>query len=796
MKISELWLREWVNPTLSGSQLATQLTMAGLEVDALHPVADVFSNVVVAKVLQTKPHPQADRLTLCDIDDGSGSILKVVCGASNVRNGLTVALAKMGAHLGKDLIIKESKLRGELSQGMLCSQVELGIADQSEGIMELPDDAPLGVDLREYLMLDDQVLDLDLTPNRADCFSVLGVAREIAALNQLPFSPIPPKAITPTLDETLSIKVHAMDACPAYCGRIIRGINPQATTPLLIKERLRRSGLRSIHPVVDVMNYVMLEIGQPMHAFDLQTLTGGIQVRFGHPSETIKLLNEQEITLNDQVLVIADDNKALAIAGIMGSEASAVQDHTTDLFLESAFFNPLNIAGVARHYALHSDASLRYERGVSPTLQTDALERATQLLQSIVGGQVGPITSVRHAKALPKPIHISFQPSQVQQLTGVKVGDEEMISSLTALGMTVDHQKKPWSVTVPAHRFDLELDVDLVEEIIRLHGYDHMIPTPMKALIRPGLTNPYEQLLRQMTAFFSHRGYCETITYSFVDPELQQALYPESQSMQLINPISSELSVMRVGLWPGLLASTVYNAHRQQTAIKCFEAGVVFDMKGDVLEERPCFAGLITGTHGELNWSESTRPYDFFDLKGDLQSLLDGLSHSNVHFVSATHPALHPGQTAQLMLDTTEIGWIGVLHPRLMDALDLTNNVILFELNLKPLCQQPHAQYQPISKYPQIKRDLSLLVDREINAAQIEKAVRDVVASNLLKSFDVFDVYTGSSIPEGKKSVAIALILQDDHRTLVDAEINSIISAILTELDKKLGIQCRAEATP
>jgi phenylalanyl-tRNA synthetase beta chain len=791
MKVSELWLREWVNPSLTGTELAAQLTMAGLEVDGFEPVAGAFNRVVVAKVLRTKPHPQADKLTLCDVDAGTGTLVNVVCGAANVRAGLTVALALPGANLPNGLSIKESVIRGEPSEGMLCSGAELGLEDNSEGIMELADDAPRGTDLREYLKLDDHVFDIDLTPNRADCFSVLGVAREVAALNKLPLSAFPVGVNAPTIDELLAIQLHAPDACPQYCGRIIRAINPDAVTPLWMKERLRRSGVRSLHPVVDVINYVMFELGQPMHAFDLQTIDGGIHVRYAQEQETLVLLDGQEVTLNENVLVIADNIKPLAIAGIMGGEPSSVQAHTTDIFLESAFFNPLMVAGVARRYGLSSDSSQRFERGVDPTLQIKALERATELLLDIVGGQVGTVITINKTDRLPVKVSIVFKPSQVKQLTGIDVPEADMMVILNDLGMTVTPQQGCWSVDVPAHRFDITLDVDLVEEITRLYGYDNIKAEPLIAAVQAGHTNPYEQLSSQLAVFLSNKGYHETISYSFVDPELQLELYPEAKAMQLLNPISSELSQMRVGMWPGLIASMVYNAHRQQTAIKFFEAGVVFDVNDGVLQERHCLAGLLTGEHGQFNWSESARTYDFYDMKGDLQSLFTMLGRCDVQYVAASHPALHPGQTARILVDGMEAGWLGVLHPRLCEALDLSNEVILFELSLKPLFHNNLVLYKQISKYPLIRRDLSLLVSNEVTAAQIEHAVREVVKSSLLKSFDVFDVYTGESIPVGKKSLAIGLTLQDEHRTLVDSEINIIISAIIKVLEDNFSIILR-----
>lgn len=792
MKLSKLWLREWVNFSLTEQELADQLTMAGLEVDAVNPVAGEFNQVIVAQVLSTKPHPDADKLTLCEVNIGADKPLKIVCGAANVRPGLNVALAMIGAKLPGGLQIKESKLRGELSQGMLCSVSELGLAEQSEGIMELEENAPLGMSLREYLMLDDHVFDVDLTPNRADCFSVLGIAREVAVLNKVPLIEQPVPAVVPVIDDRIGVNLKNSEACPRYCGRIIRNINSDAKTPLWMSERLRRGGIRILHPVVDVMNYVMLELGQPMHAFDLDTINGGINVRFSNDKEQLELLDGQNITLNEKVLVIADSEKPLAMAGIMGGADSAVQLHTTNIFLESAFFNPIMIAGVARKYGLFSDSSQRYERGVDPYLQMKALERATALILEIAGGDAGPIIESCDMKHLPEKIEFIFDTTKVEQLTGLAISLPEMKDLLEGLGITITQEtKEQLNVIIPTHRFDLQQDVDLVEEIIRLYGYDNLKAQPMNTVVQAGDTSIKERIATVLSNWFRTKGYHETISYSFVDPEIQEALYPQKEFMQLLNPISSELSQMRVGMWPGLIASMIYNVHRQQNAIKFFETGVVFDVEDQQLTERPCIAGLLMGEQGNLNWNETTRNYDFYDLKGDLQSLFALLKLSDVAFIPAENEALHPGQSAQILICGAHAGWIGVLHPRLSDALDVHNDVLLFELNLELLINSVSPLYKTISKYPQIRRDLSFLVDEAINSRQIELAVRSAVKEDWLKSFDVFDVYVGKGIPEGMKSLAVAMTLQDDTRTLVDSEINLLISAIIKTLEDEFSIILR-----
>ncbi len=791
MKVSESWLREWVNAPLTGEQLAAQLTMAGLEVDHVSPVAGVFENVVVGRVRATKQHPQADRLTLCEVDAGRDEPLRVVCGAANVRSGLMVALALPGAHLPGDIHIKESMLRGELSQGMLCSSSELGLQESSSGILELPEDAPLGVCLREYLDLNDCVLEIDLTPNRADCFSVLGIARELSALNRLPLHALDLSAPALLSGTQWAARVQATQACPAYALRAITGINPDAVTPLWMKERLRRSGLQAIHPVVDVANYVMIELGQPLHAFDLTRIKGDIHVRFAAPGESLTLLGGQTVSLDENVLVIADQHQLLSMAGIMGGEASAVQPETVDLLLESAFFSPLAIAGVARRYGLSSEASQRFERGVDPVLHLKALSRATTLLLAIVGGEAGPVTSVHTDATFPGMPCIAFDPSRVAQLTGLVIAEDEMVVMLEGLGMRVERAQSTWAVHVPSHRFDLALGVDLVEEIIRLYGYDKLEETPMIVPLKVGMVHPIQRRTTQVASYLSDRGYAETISYSFVDPTLQQVLYPDADVMSLVNPISPELSTMRVGMWPGLIASLIHNVHRQQSVVKCFETGVVFERVGDAVKECASVAGILTGEKGALHWGEPTRWYDFYDMKGDLQSLFAHLKCSPLRFVAASHAALHPGQSARIYLGDSPVGWAGVMHPRLLDAFDLTSDVMLFELALTPLLIDTNVHYQSISKYPQIRRDLSLLVDEAVGVGEIERVVRAVVPLDQLKAFDVFDQYLGDSLPAGKKSIAVALTLQDDHRTWVDAEINRIISAILKELGDQLSIGLR-----
>jgi phenylalanyl-tRNA synthetase beta chain len=791
MKINELWLREWVNPEVSIEELAAQLTMAGLEVDSVNPVAGTFSGVVVAEVLNAEPHPQADKLKICSVKTCESEHVTIVCGASNVRAGLKVALAKIGAVLPGGMKIKEAKLRGELSQGMICSASELGLEDRSEGILELPTDAPIGQDIIEYMVLNDSILDVDLTPNRADCFSVLGIAREIATLTKQPLKAVPTHTIKPTIDDTIKIKVEASAACPNYFGRVIRGIDTQTESPLWLKESLRRCGIRSKHPVVDVTNYVMLELGQPMHAFDKSIIDGDIVVRFAHPKEKMTLLDGQNVELSESVLVIADDNKALAMAGIMGGENSTVNEQTTDIFLESAYFNPIQVAGVARQHGLCTDSSQRFERGVDPIMQAIAIERATELLLKIVGGDAGPLTKCIDASNMPSIKKVTFNPSRVAKLTGVELEEDAMENMLQRLGMSVDSSQLPWVITVPSHRFDIELEVDVIEEVIRINGYDAIEPQPMVTNAIAGQINLNEQTVSVVSDFLLSRGYQEAISYSFVDPDVQEVIYPNNTVLELLNPISSELSQMRAGMWPGLIASMIYNLHRQQTAIKLFEAGVVFDMDDKSLVEKPCIGGIVVGEADALNWSSAPRSFDYYDIKGDIEALLKHLKIADVQFVANEHPALHPGKSAQIIIKNQPAGWVGLMHPKHSDELDINDEVILYELDVEPLKMSARVKYESISKYPQIRRDLSLLVDASVSALDIQKAVESAVDAKLLKSFHVFDVYTGGNIPEDKKSIAVALILKDDSRTLVDAEINVVIDAIIKALETKFAITLR-----
>jgi phenylalanyl-tRNA synthetase beta chain len=814
MKVSEVWLREWVNPAIDVQQLATILTMAGLEVDAINTVSGSFDKVVIAQIINILPHPCADNLSLCTISIDqkltdtpiTTTLLKVVSSALNIRIGLKVALAQIGASLPGNILVKETTIEGELSQGVLCSAEELGLFGESEGILELDPDAPVGGDLYDYLYLDDRVLDINLTPNRADCLSMLGIAREVSALTKTALYPLSRSTVPLMTTIQKKIEVQVPDACPHYCGRVIENINFKATTPSWLRERLRRAGIHCIHPIVDITNYVMLELGQPMHAFDLAKLKGNIRVRFGHNDESLQLLNGQQITLQPDVLVIADEQQPLAIAGVMGGLASCIDDNTTTFFLESACFNASTIAGVARRYGLFTDSSQRFERGVDPDIHVTALERASALVLTICGGQAGPISQVGITdltisnsltlKAESKKT-VLFNPNKVYKLTGLTIDNAIMEDMLQRLGMNITKEDAlHWHVSIPSYRFDLQLDVDLIEEIIRLYGYDNIFGDNIITTIKTGRINATERLSHKLSHFFVTKGYHETISYSFVDPQLQEVLYSDLETLSLLNPISLELSQMRVGLWPGLIASMIYNSHRHQTAIKLFETGVIFTQKSGHLDEHACIAGLLTGEFGAMNWCDVNRKFDFYDLKGDLQALFASLGLTNIQFKPAQHTALHPGKSAEIVLSDEQgidkfVGWCGVLHPRFTSIFELQDDVILFELSLSALVSTTKPRYQKISKFPQIRRDLSLLVDNDITVSQISNIIYETTNRDLLKGLDIFDLYTGQSIPAGKKSIAIALTLQNLQRTLVDTEINDVIDAIIKKLEQVFAITLR-----
>ncbi len=794
MKISEQWLREWVNPALDFVAIGDRLTMAGCEVEALEAVATDFTGIVVGEITAIESHPDADKLNICTVNNGQGETLQIVCGAGNVRVGLKAPLALIGAVLpmadGKPLKIKKGKLRGMESFGMLCSASELGMAEKSEGLLELSADAPVGDDFRQYLQLDDQVLELSITPNRGDCLSVAGVAREVGLLTSsaLTVAEIPAQATQ--IDDVLAITLPAADSCPRYAGRVLRNINPQAKTPVWMREKLRRMGLRSLSPVVDVTNYVLIELGQPMHAFDLDKLDGGIQARYAKDGEQLVLLDGQTVTLRSDTLVIADDKKAVALAGIMGGDATAVTGVTQNLFLESAHFRPEKMAGKARNYGLQTDASYRYERGVAVDLVETALERATQLIIAICGGEAGPVVDVcADPSVLTRPT-VKLRRARISRILGITLDDVTVSAILQRLGCTQQATADGWEVQPPYSRFDISIEEDLIEELARVQGYA-TVPTQLRPL-PPQVTVPSEQRTRlsSLRAPLLARGYQEAVTYSFVDAEIEDLLAPGSTEILLANPISADLGRMRTTIWSGLLRAVQYNLNRQQNRVRLFEHGPVFSKADGNISQASKLSGVITGSLYPEQWGTDNRKVDFYDLKGDVESILAQATAQQFHFVPVAHPALHPGQCAEMVTDSGVVGWLGALHPRLEAKLDLEQGVYLFELDMLALQGRNLPEYRAVTRFPSIRRDLALLVDKTVLSSALEQAIAKVAPPQLVK-WGVFDVYTGKGVELHQKSVALSLILQDFSRTLGDDEVNAVVENVVTSLHEQTGATLR-----
>ena len=794
MKFSESWLREWINPEISSDKLSDQLTMAGLEVDDIEKVAGDFTGVVVGKVVECKQHPNADKLRVTKVDIGKPELLDIVCGAPNCRQGLTVACATIGAVLPGDFKIKAAKLRGEPSEGMLCSYSELGISDDHNGIIELPEDAPLGQDIRQYLNLDDVMIDISVTPNRADCFGIIGVARDISAVNNIPMKELKVENITHTINDTLPIQVDAAKAAPRYLGRIIKNVKVDALTPLWMKEKLRRGGIRSVDAIVDVTNYVLLELGHPMHAFDLAEIDKGIVVRYANKDEKLVLLNGNEVKLDEKTLVIADQQKALAIAGIMGGEKSGVTASTKDIFLESAFFSPLVITGKAREYGLHTEASHRYERGVDPYLQSAAIERATQLIVEICGGEVGPITEVVNENELPVQATIELRRNRIDRIIGYHIETQKITDILVRLGCEVIYNDDSWTVKSPSWRFDLQLEEDLVEEVARIYGYNNIPNVNMKieSVMKPKPENKIS--LSRVKNLLVDKGYQEAVTYSFVDPKIQQTLHPQQPQITLPNPISSEMSVMRLSLWSGLLEAVLYNQNRQQSRMRLFETGLRFipDESCEFgVRQELMLSGVITGNLYEEHWTLPKQNVDFYDVKGDLEQLFILLGCSDdIEYQRSELDALHPGQSAAILFNGEVIGNFGVLHPEIEKKLSLNSKTLVFEINLAKINDKKVPVAHELSKYPSNKRDIAVVVSNTVPAADIISECKRAGGEQLVK-VNLFDVYQGDKIDKDQKSLAISLILQDKSRTLEEEDITNIVSNCIIALQNRFNAQLR-----
>ncbi len=790
MRFSESWLREWVKPEVTTQELADQLSMAGLEVDGVELAAPGFNGVVVGEILSREQHPDADKLGVCQVNVGAEENLQIVCGASNAAAGMKVPVATVGAKLPGDFKIKKAKLRGVQSLGMICSAAELGLAESADGIMSLAASAEVGQDFREFLALDDALIEVDLTPDRGDCLSIAGIAREVSVINAVELKTPEISAVEASHEEVFPVDVQASEACPRYVCRIIRNIDANAETPVWMVEKLRRGGIRAINPVVDVTNYVMLELGQPMHGFDLANLNDGIIVRLAEAGEKLTLLDGSEIQLSPDSLVIADHKHPLALAGIMGGEDSGVSATTRDILLESAFFNPLSITGKARAFGLHTDSSHRFERGVDWQLQVTAIERATALLLEIVGGEAGPVKEVVADSHLPEQPQIHLRSQRVLQILGVSIEDDRIAQILDQLGMSLTSTDLGWWVTPPSSRFDITIEVDLIEEIARIFGYEN-IPTNRAIAsqdMHPGREVAFD-LLRAKRLLVA-RDYQESITYSFISPEMAELMTPGEERIELSNPISADMAIMRGSLWAGLVQAMQHNVARQQNRIRLFESGLSFKKEGEI-KQRPMFAGLASGPLEAEQWDANKRQADFYDLKGDLEAVLTLTADpESFSFESAEHPVLHPGQTAQVLRNGQVIGWIGMLHPQLEKKLGLGMRAYLFEVELDALADGKLPEFEALSRFPSIRRDLALVMHKDLEFSKVEKCVKKA-SSAIIKDIRLFDVYTGDNVDSGLKSLALSLILQDSSKTLTDDEVENATAEILSALSSELNVELR-----
>ncbi|MCK3657198.1 phenylalanine--tRNA ligase subunit beta [Pasteurellaceae bacterium Pebbles2] len=794
MKFSEQWVREWVNPAINTEQLCDQITMLGLEVDGVEAVAGEFNGVVVGEVVECAQHPDADKLRVTKVNVGGERLLDIVCGAPNCRQGLKVACAVEGAVLPGDFKIKKTKLRGQPSEGMLCSFSELGISEDHNGIIELPADAPVGTDFRQYLQLNDNAIEISLTPNRADCLSIAGIAREIGVVNKLAVNAPQFDVVPVTHNEVVNIELNAPEACPRYLLRSVKNVNVKASSPMWLKEKLRRCGIRSIDPVVDITNYILLEFGQPMHAFDAAKVTQPVQVRMAKEGEELVLLDGTTAKLQSNTLVIADQKGALAMAGIFGGEASGVNAETKDVILESAFFAPLAITGRARQYGLHTDASHRFERGVDFELQRNAIERATALLIEICGGEAGEICEVASEAHLPKVKQVQLRREKLDSLLGHHIEDEKVTEIFERLGFPVSFANNVWTVTSTSWRFDIEIEEDLIEEVARIYGYNS-IPNnaPLAHLKMREHCEADVELSRLKTALIGN-DFHEAITYSFVDPKIQQLLHPNQQALILPNPISSEMSAMRLSLLTGLLGAVVYNQNRQQNRIRLFEMGLRFvpDQTAEFgVRQEQVFSAVLTGARLNEHWAGKSEAADFFDLKGYVENLISLSAYgSEVKFVAKAFPAFHPGQSAAVVLNGEEVGFIGQIHPSIAQKMGLNGKVYACEILVEKFAKGNVPSAKEISKFPANRRDLAVVVEATVAAADVLDACR-AVAGDKLTHLNLFDVYQGQGVPEGYRSLAISLTIQDTEKTLEEEDINAVVSVVLAELKQRFNAYLR-----
>ena len=793
MKFSENWLRQHVSIDADSAALERRLTMIGLEVEGVERIGAALDGVIVARIVECAKHPEADRLQVCQVDTGAQR-LQIVCGAPNARPGLVAPLATIGTRIG-ELTIKAAKLRGVDSNGMLCSARELGIDADASGLLELPADAPIGTPLGDYLGLPDNIIELGLTPNRGDCFSVRGIAFDVAAAcssGVVPFDATPMPALN---DASLPVELHAGADAPRYVGRVIEGVDAKRPTPVWMAERLRRSGIRPISLLVDVTQYVMLELGQPMHAFDRDLLRGPVGVRRARAGEALKLLDGRDVSLDEEFLVVTDADRAVALAGVMGGSDTRVTDATKHVFLEAAHFAPSAIIGRGRRLGLHTDAAHRFERGVDPELPRQAIEVATRLLVEIGGGAPGPVVESVIAEHLPRPQAVLLRRARLARVLGIAIADAEVERILRALGLAVANTKDGWQVTPPTRRFDIAIEEDLIEEVARIHGYDAIpatLPGGATRLAAPSETRVDENTLRRQLAA---RDFHEAINYAFVDAALLTTWHAADAAVALANPLSAELGVMRTRLLPGLVAALARNAARQQPRVRLFELGNVFAQAaaGAAPLETPRIAAVACGGAAAEQWGTAGRDVDFHDLKGDLDSLA-ALSGAQLEYRPSRQPWGHPGRSADVVrIDggrEVAIGWIGQLHPRLQRALDLDADVVAFELDLVPLLARAVPKARPLSKYPSVRRDLAFVVAETVPWTALRDSVK-AVAGPSLQDLVLFDRYAGKGVESGFKSLAMGLILQDESRTLTDRDVDAVVADVIAALQRDHGAVIR-----
>lgn len=803
MKVSESWLREWVNPDIKINELVHLLTMAGLEVDAVSKTTEAFNSVVVGEIKSLISHPEADKLNICQVFDGK-DVFQVVCGATNVSVGARVPFAKVGAILPGEKEIKLAKLRGVESSGMLCGASELGLEDIVDGLMILKEDAPLGESIRSYLDLDDLVIELDLTPNRGDCLSINGVAREVGVLTQTDISSSALDDTESTIKDIINVNLISPDYCPKYVGRVIRGIDISIESPLWLRERLRRSGIRSIDPVVDITNYVMLELGQPMHAFDLNKIDGEIIVRKAKKDEKLFLLDDSEQQLNEDLLLIADNKKPLAIAGIMGGKDSGVSSNTKDIFLEAAYFSPEKMSGHARKLGLHTESSHRFERGVDPNLPEKAIERATELLLSVVGGEAGPTSMTCDESFLKNSGKLVLRTEQIERVLGFAIPASRVEDIFKRLGLSPKSVDCGWEVIIPSHRFDLEIEADLLEELARIYGYDQLPVSPPEGSLKFSLSEESKLNHYDFSSQLVSKGYHEVITYSFISSDMQNLFSPEKSQVVLENPISSDMGVMRSSILSGLVSTANYNLKRQQERIKLFETGLGFYLSdGEIIQEQ-LIGGVLVGSRWPETWlseknktqrnNSNTSEFDFYDLKSDVEGLLSLTSNKDIKFVAFSQEnspsAYHPGQSANVLFGDVIVGHLGLLHPKIQKKLNIEQEIWLFELKMDLISVKKVPKFKELSKFPEVRRDLAIIVDSSVTAGEVVDLAKDAAGEFLVEAV-IFDQYIGDGVADGSYSIGLGLTWQHDQRTLKENEVNALIDDVLSSLKQRFNASLR-----